>query len=77
VDSADRAGRIRLWLASLDENERQVITERFGLDGRDPRTLESVGREFGITRERVRQIEAKALAKLRKMAESEDYELAA
>jgi RNA polymerase primary sigma factor len=77
VDSSDRAARIRLWLESLDDNERLVITERFGLDGKDPRTLESVGREFGITRERVRQIEAKALSKLRKMAESEDYELAA
>jgi len=77
LDSSDRAARIKLWLVSLDENERVIITERFGLDGSDPRTLESVGREFGITRERVRQIEAKALAKLRKMAENEDYELAA
>lgn len=77
VDSADRAGRIKEWLESLDENEKVVITKRFGLDGSDPMTLESVGHQFGITRERVRQIEAKALSKLRKMAEDEDYAIAA
>ena len=38
---------------------------RFGLDGKDPRTLEVIGKEYGVTRERIRQIEAKALRKLR------------
>lgn len=69
VGSADRADKIREWLGCLDENEKVIIKERFGLDGQEPRTLESVGREFGITRERVRQIEAKALGKLKRMAE--------
>ncbi len=52
-------------LSELDERERQVLEMRFGLtDGRN-RTLEEVGQEFGVTRERIRQIEAKALRKLR------------
>jgi RNA polymerase primary sigma factor len=52
-------------LESLSARERKVIELRFGLlDGR-PRTLEEVGREFGVTRERIRQIEAKTLSKLR------------
>jgi RNA polymerase primary sigma factor len=52
-------------LAELGEREQEVVRMRFGLDGGPPRTLEEVGREFGVTRERVRQIEAKTLAKLR------------
>ena len=52
-------------LDDLSERERQVIVERFGLDGEAPRTLEQVGVEIGVTRERIRQIEAKALRKLR------------
>ena len=52
-------------LADLKERERQVIVLRFGLEDGHPRTLEEVGREFNVTRERIRQIEAKALRKLR------------
>jgi RNA polymerase primary sigma factor len=52
-------------LASLNERERRVLELRFGLDDGRGRTLEEVGREFGVTRERIRQIEAKALRKLR------------
>ena len=74
IGSADRAEKVRQWLECLDENEKVVIRERFGLDGQDPKTLETVGREFGITRERVRQIEAKALGKLRQMADDTDIE---
>ena len=47
------------------ERERKVISLRFGLEDGHPRTLEEVGREFGVTRERIRQIESKTLAKLR------------
>ncbi|HEY5600164.1 MAG TPA: sigma-70 family RNA polymerase sigma factor, partial [Candidatus Manganitrophaceae bacterium] len=56
---------IEKWLETLKENEQQVIIRRFGLQGDQPRTLEEIGREFGLTRERVRQIEHSALAKLR------------
>src|SRR3954452_23854359 len=52
-------------LALLSGRERAVLRMRFGLDGAMPRTLEDVGREFALTRERIRQIEAKALTKLR------------
>ena len=52
-------------LDGLAERERRVITLRFGLEDGHPRTLEEVGRTFGVTRERIRQIESKTLAKLR------------
>jgi RNA polymerase primary sigma factor len=52
-------------LDGLAERERKVITLRYGLEDGHPRTLEEVGREFGVTRERIRQIESKTLAKLR------------
>jgi RNA polymerase primary sigma factor len=56
-----------LWdmLDSLSERERKVLALRFGLITGEPRTLEEVGKEFNLTRERIRQIEAKALSKLR------------
>lgn len=56
---------IDLLLQDLKERERQVIVLRFGLEDGHPRTLEEVGKEFNVTRERIRQIEAKALRKLR------------
>ena len=52
-------------LDSLTGRERRVLQLRFGLEDGRSRTLEEVGREFGVTRERIRQIEAKALRKLR------------
>ncbi len=52
-------------LSTLTEREQKVLRLRFGLDGGRPRTLEEVGRQFNVTRERIRQIEAKALRKLR------------
>jgi RNA polymerase primary sigma factor len=56
---------LRGVLGTLNERERRVIEYRFGLLDGHPRTLEEVGREFGVTRERIRQIESKTLAKLR------------
>jgi RNA polymerase primary sigma factor len=52
-------------LGTLSEREREVLYMRYGLDDGRTRTLEDVGRQFGVTRERIRQIEAKALRKLR------------
>lgn len=54
-----------LVLSNLTEKEERIIRMRFGLDDNSARTLEEVGDEFGVTRERIRQIEAKALRKLR------------
>jgi RNA polymerase primary sigma factor len=57
--------QLRKVLDGLAERERKVVALRFGLKDGHPRTLEEVGREFGVTRERIRQIESKTLAKLR------------
>jgi RNA polymerase primary sigma factor len=57
--------QIDMLLSDLKERERQVIILRFGLEDGHPRTLEEVGQVFNVTRERIRQIEAKALRKLR------------
>ena len=52
-------------MQTLTERERKVLILRYGLDGETPKTLEEVGKIFNVTRERIRQIEAKALRKLR------------
>jgi len=68
VDAAARqllSEQIDQALSSLNARERRVIELRFGLQGEQPRTLEEIGREFGVTRERIRQLEGMALRKLR------------
>jgi len=73
-DAAVRAtlsAAVRNVLSGLSERERMVVSLRYGLDDGQVRTLEEVGREFGVTRERVRQIESKSLAKLRQPVRSE------
>ena len=63
-------------LDELTDREKEVVRLRFGLDGDQPQTLEEVGRQFGVTRERIRQIESKTLAKLRhphRRQKLEDY----
>jgi RNA polymerase primary sigma factor len=59
-------GEIDGLLSVLDERERRIIDERFGLTGKTPMTLEDVGREFGVTRERIRQLQNSALNKMRR-----------
>jgi RNA polymerase primary sigma factor len=54
-------------LEVLDGRERKIIFERYGLDGGKPKTLEEIGKKFGVTRERIRQLQNIALAKLRKV----------
>ncbi|MGA2150729.1 MAG: sigma-70 family RNA polymerase sigma factor [Geobacteraceae bacterium] len=58
------------WFETLSESEKKILTLRFGLDDKEPQTLDTIGRSFGVTRERIRQIEAKSLDKLKKMVES-------
>ena len=65
VESVMLREHIDALLGDLKERERAVIVRRFGLEDGHPRTLEEVGKEFNVTRERIRQIEAKALRKLR------------
>ncbi len=59
------------WLAQLNDKQRQVVEQRFGLNGDDAATLEEVGSRIGVTRERVRQIQVEALKRLRKILEKE------
>ena len=65
-----RRDALRAILDALSPRERQVLELRYGLDGRQPRTLDEVGRAFNVTRERIRQIEHQSLKKLRVLAEA-------
>ena len=58
--------QVKDLLGTLSDREQKIVRMRFGLDSGKSHTLEEVGQEFAVTRERIRQIEAKALAKLRK-----------
>jgi RNA polymerase primary sigma factor len=58
--------QVQSVLSTLSDREQKIVKMRFGLENGKSHTLEEVGREFAVTRERIRQIEAKALAKLRK-----------
>ena len=58
-------GEVEKILAPLEDRERTILRLRYGLDGGEPRTLEDVGAHFSLTRERIRQIETKAMSKLR------------
>ncbi len=61
----------------LDKREKKIISQRFGLNGGKPKTLEDVGRDFGVTRERIRQLQNIALAKLRRALSKKEDRLAA
>ena len=60
----DELSTVYKLLDAIDEREARVLRLRFGLDGKEPLTLKQIGEEIGLTRERVRQIEVEALAKL-------------
>ena len=75
LDLAEGLNKYQLieeFLATLNDNEKEIIALRFGLDDRDPQTLDTIGRQFGVTRERIRQIEAKSLEKLRVLLQERD-----
>lgn len=65
VFSRDCTNQIRLLLKTLSPKEEEVLTRRFGIDGSRPQTLEEISVSFGVTRERIRQIESKAIRRLR------------
>ncbi len=70
AEVALRRDALRSILGALSPRERQVLELRYGLDGRQPRTLDEVGRAFNVTRERIRQIEHQSLKKLRALADA-------
>ncbi len=65
VEQNNLREKIEEVLTDLSDQEQQVLRMRFGLDDDTPKTLEEIGKVFGVTRERIRQIEAKAIRKLR------------
>ncbi|KAF0221816.1 MAG: RNA polymerase primary sigma [Geobacteraceae bacterium] len=70
LEDLNKYEMISRWFETLSESEKKILTLRFGLDDKEPQTLDTIGRSFGVTRERIRQIEAKSLEKLRKIVES-------
>jgi RNA polymerase primary sigma factor len=72
IDDKGMTDLLRELVGQLDQRESRILRYRFGLDGGTERTLEEVGEHFGVTRERIRQLQNGALAKLRKMIEERD-----
>ncbi|NNM01543.1 MAG: RNA polymerase sigma factor RpoS, partial [Gammaproteobacteria bacterium] len=68
---------IDAWLGQLNDKQRAVVERRFGLHGYEIATLEEVGNEIGVTRERVRQIQIEALKRLRQILEREGFSVEA
>jgi RNA polymerase primary sigma factor len=68
LENINRYERVSEHFDSLTESEQKILTLRFGLDDKEPQTLDTIGQSFGVTRERIRQIEAKSLEKLRKIS---------
>jgi RNA polymerase primary sigma factor len=64
VLSSEQKATMRKLLNEMDEREAKVLTMRFGLDGSEPLTLKQIGKQLGLTRERIRQIQRSALEKL-------------
>lgn len=71
LQNTNLQGSLTEWLSELSDKQREVIARRFGLLGYEMSTLEEVGREIGLTRERVRQIQVEALKRLRSIMEKE------
>jgi len=71
LQESDLSASINGWLTELTEKQREVVARRFGLRGYETSTLEEVGREIGLTRERVRQIQVEALKRLRDILEKQ------
>ncbi len=74
LDKIETLNLLNSWLLRLSKQERSIIILRYGINYEKSRTLNEVGRIFGLTKERIRQIEVKALKKLRQMAEESGFE---
>lgn len=72
IAEAHRTDSIGKWLAFLDKNEKEIIRLRFGIGVDEAKTLETIGKLYGVTRERIRQIESKALLKLKDIIRDTD-----
>ena len=73
LQDADMNEKLEKWLGQLNDKQRTVVKRRFGLGDQEKATLEQVGNEIGVTRERVRQIQIDALRRLRKIMENEGF----
>ncbi len=73
LQDADLNDKLDEWLGQLNDKQRIVVERRFGLGGREKATLEQVGNEIGVTRERVRQIQIDALRRMRKILENQGF----
>lgn len=73
LQDADLNEKLEIWLGQLNDKQRIVVERRFGLGGQEKATLEQVGNEIGVTRERVRQIQIDALYRLRNILENEGF----
>jgi RNA polymerase nonessential primary-like sigma factor len=73
LQDEDVLANLEAWIAQLSDKQREVVERRFGLHGYKISTLEEVGNEIGVTRERVRQIQMDALKRLREILESEGF----
>jgi RNA polymerase primary sigma factor len=67
LENLNRYDHVSEWFQTLSETEKSILTLRFGLEDAEPQTLDTIGKQFGVTRERIRQIESKALEKLRRI----------
>jgi len=70
LENLNKFEHVSEWFESLSETEKSILTLRFGLYDCEPQTLDTIGKQFGVTRERIRQIESKAIEKLRKVKDS-------
>ncbi len=70
LENVNRYELISRHFDTLSESEQKILTLRFGLDDNEPQTLDTIGHQFGVTRERIRQIESKSLEKLRKSTDT-------
>lgn len=73
LENVNKFDLVSKWLDTLSVNERKIINMRFGLHDTDPQTLDTIGNIFGVTRERIRQIESKALEKLRNFLDISEH----